>query len=126
MTHLVETTLADARLNVRHQINPEGYLRAVERSLLDDTLGTIGNISGDDIIGLISRITQEVTLKHGLRPTERTLYQLTVCRQDGFKLLGIVQTRRCRMNHGVVLAYLRAVIKLKNLSKRIFKFVFHL
>ena len=53
MTHLVETTLADARLNVRHQINPESYLRAVERSLPDDTLGTIGNISGDDIIGAL-------------------------------------------------------------------------
>ena len=44
VAYLVETALADACLHVGHQIGPQGNLRTVEGRLLDDALGTVGDI----------------------------------------------------------------------------------
>ena len=44
VAHLIEATLTYSGLYVGHQINPQCHLGAVERSLLDDTFGTIGHI----------------------------------------------------------------------------------
>ena len=67
MTHFIESAFADASLHIRHEIDPEGNLRTIKRGLLDQTLGAIGNISKNDIISLISRIAEEITLEDGLR-----------------------------------------------------------
>ena len=66
MTHLVESTFADAGLHVRHEIDPEGNLRPVEGRLFDQALGTVGDIRQDDIISLIGGITEEIALEYGL------------------------------------------------------------
>ena len=66
MTDLIETAVGHARLNVGHEIDPQGNLRAVERGLLYDTLRTVGDIGHNDIVGLIGCVAQEVALKYGL------------------------------------------------------------
>ena len=66
MTYLVESTFADACLNVCHEIDPEGNLRPVEWCLFDQALGTVSDIGQNDIIRLVGCVTEEVALEYGL------------------------------------------------------------
>ena len=78
VAYLVETALADACLHVGHQIGPQGNLRTVEGRLLDDALGTVGDVSHDDFVGLVGSIAEEVAFEHSLRPMEGAFNQLSV------------------------------------------------
>ena len=83
VAHLVEAALAEPRLHTRHQVAPEGDLRAVERGLFNDAFGTIGDIGEDDLVGLVGGIAEEVALEHGLGTLQRALEQLVIGVEHG-------------------------------------------
>ena len=66
MTYFVESALAHTSLYICHQIHPEGDLRTIKGRLFDNALGTVSDISQNDIISLISCITEEISLKNSL------------------------------------------------------------
>ena len=123
MTHLVKAAFRKAGLYIAHQIYPQGDLGAVEGRLLDDALGTIGDIGGDDIVGLISGIAQEVALEDSLCATELAFDKLAIGIENGFQLLGIREARRVDVDHRMVLDNLCSVIELENFCKCVFKMI---
>ena len=121
VAHLVEAALANTRLHACHQIAPEGNLRAVERGLLDDAFGTIGDIGEDDLVGLIGSITEEIALEYGLCSLQRALNQLVVGIEHGLQLLGVRESPAIHMDHRVILPDLGAIVETEDVGRGILK-----
>ena len=56
VTNLVELTLRHAGLHIGHQPHPQRHLGTIQRGLLDNALGTVGNIVYYYSVGLIGCI----------------------------------------------------------------------
>ena len=87
MPHFVESTLSDACLYIRHEIDPKSNLCTIQWRLLDDTLGTISHIIHDDIISLISGIAKEIAFEYGAGSLQFTTEQLIICAENSLHLL---------------------------------------
>lgn len=120
MTHLVESTFADASLHVRHEIDPEGYLRPVEGRLFNQALGTVSDISQDDIISLVGCITEEIALEYGLC-TWQGLQQLGIGVHDGLQLLGVGEFVLTDMYHRLIFLHFGTVVEAEDISVCILK-----
>ena len=111
MACLEEFTLQRTRLYVCHQIHPQGNLRTVQRCLFHKTLGAVARIGNGHLVGLVSRITQEVALKHSHRSLKLSLNQLLVRIHQRIQLVVESQTAVRYVQYSVIFFYPFAAIK---------------
>ena len=116
VAHLVESAFSHACLYTCHQPHPKGNLRAVEGCLLDDALGAVCNVGDNHLVGLVGGVAEEIALENGLCTRQLTFYQMVICTNDGFQLLGEWQTLLCDTDYCMILLYLRAVVKARHVG----------
>ena len=71
----IETAMGDRCPDTCHEINPQGNLRTVKGSLLDDALGTVGHVGDNDLVLLVGGITEEIAFENSLCTRQLLLYQ---------------------------------------------------
>ena len=120
MTDLIESAFRQTGLNTRHVIHPQGHLRTIKGSLLDDALGAVAQICQYDVIGLVSRITEEIALEDSLS-VGQTVTQSVVGSHHSLQLLGVRQTWLADMNHSMIFLDFRAVVETVDIGTGVLK-----
>ena len=87
MGRLIEAAICLTCAHTRHQIDPHGYLGAVEWCLFNNTLGTVADVAGYHVVGLIGGITQEVAFEHCRCSFQVRLQQMLIGIEYCIKLL---------------------------------------
>ena len=85
--HLIEPAGRQTGVHVRHEIDPQGQFRAVERSLLDEALSAVATIGSSNVVALIGGVAQEIAFEHGNGTLQVLVYELVISVEHGPHLL---------------------------------------
>ena len=88
--------------------------------MLDDALGAVGDVGGDDVVGLVGGVAEEVALEDGVR-VGQTAEQTVVGIHHGFQLTVVGELPGADVNHRMVFPDLRAAVEAPDFSPGVFK-----
>ena len=113
----VETAMSDGCPYTRHEIHPEGYLGAVERCLLDDTLGAVGHVGYNHIVLLVGSIAEEIALEDCLRTRQFLFHQQIIGIEYSLQLIDEGKSGLADVNHRMIFSDFSSVVELTDFYK---------
>ena len=121
MTYLIIPIWEISGLHTTLQINPKRYFCTIKRSLFHNGNSTIRMFDEQrlQMIGLISRIAQEKTLKHSNSPRQRPQHKLFIGRKQGIYLFRISQEGIGDTQYSMVFRHTILYLKSKYICRRL-------